>query len=333
MEHAGGTRGVTTLPQTHQRPVFEGPGELDLTVLVPAFNEAESLPELIDRIVEALDGVTSAYEILLIDDGSTDETTRVAEEVRTRCEQLRRVTFQRNYGKSAALAVGFQRARGNVVVTMDADLQDDPAEIGALLDKLDEGYDLVSGWKFDRKDPLIKTSTSKVFNAVTRMASGLDLHDFNCGLKAYRQEVARSLQVYGEMHRYLPVLAHVMGFRVGEISVRHEARRFGETKFGRNRFLNGMFDLMTVLFLTRQRTSPLHFFGRIALVFGVLGSLICAYFLVIWIGGAGLRVRPIMLMGVAFLLVAIQFVSLGLVAELLVASKDTTTHYRIRHED
>jgi hypothetical protein len=171
-----------------------------------------------------------------------------------------------------------------------------------------------------------------LFNLVTRWVSGLHLHDFNCGLKAYRREVTQALHVYGEMHRYLPVLAHVLGFRVSEIPVRHRARRHGETKFGRARFLNGLLDLMTVLFLTRQRTSPLHFFGRLGIVFGLAGTIICGYFLIIWIGGAGLRLRPIMLLGIAFLLMALQLMSLGLLAELLVASRDTTADYRIREE-
>jgi glycosyltransferase involved in cell wall biosynthesis len=306
---------------------------IGLTVLIPAFNEEESLSELVRWVVKELSPFGANFEILVIDDGSTDGTAAVLRALGEEHPPLRSLSFLRNYGKSAALAVGFREARGRYVVTMDADLQDDPAEILPLLSKLSEGFDLVSGWKQDRKDPFVKTSSSKVFNRVTRWASGLDLHDFNCGLKAYRQDVAKSLQVYGEMHRYLPVLAHVMGFRVTEIGVRHHPRRFGQSKFGRSRFLNGLFDLMTVLFLTRQRSSPLHFFGRVGLVFGVLGGIISLYFLSIWFGGAGLRLRPLMLLGIAFLLVGIQFVSLGLIAELFVASRDSTEHYRIREED
>jgi glycosyltransferase involved in cell wall biosynthesis len=312
---------------------FDGSGELDLTVLVPAFNEDESLPELVKQVVANAETVTGAFEVLIVDDGSTDATRQVARGLAQADSRVRLVSFLRNYGKSAALAVGFREARGSIVITMDADLQDDPAEIPHLLSKLAEGYDLVSGWKQNRQDPFIKTSTSKLFNFVTRVVSGLRLHDFNCGLKAYRREVTRTLHVYGEMHRYLPVLAHVQGFRVTEIPVRHAARRFGVTKFGSARFLNGLLDLLTVLFLTRQRTSPLHFFGRVGILFGIIGGVICGYFLVTWIGGAALRLRPIMLLGIALLLVAIQFVSLGLLAELLVASRDTTEHYRIRRDD
>lgn len=239
-----------------RRELFRAGAAVDVSVVVPAYNEAESLPELITRIEASLSPITERFEVLVINDGSTDASADVLEELGASRPWLIPIHFLRNYGKSPALAVGFDRARGNVVFTIDADLQDDPAEFGALLAKLAEGYDLVSGWKQDRKDPLIKTSTSKLFNAVTGAASGLHLHDFNCGLKSYRSTVTSSLQVYGEMHRYLPVLAHVMGFRVGEVPVRHHARQFGETKFGRSRFLNGLLDLLTVIFLSRQRSSP-----------------------------------------------------------------------------
>lgn len=319
--------------QALQRSLDQPGAELDLTVLVPAYDEAGSLAELVERVDAECAGITSRYEILVVDDGSTDGTSERLAELSQRFGALRRVIFLRNYGKSAALAAGFQRARGAAVITMDADLQDDPEEIPRLLEALAGGLDLVSGWKQERKDPFIKTSTSKLFNAVTRSLSGLALHDFNCGLKAYRREVAQSLRVYGELHRYLPVLAHVMGYRVGEIPVRHHARQHGVTKFGRSRFLNGLFDLMTVLFLTRQQSSPLHFFGRVALAFAAVGGAISLYFLITWIGGAALRIRPMMLLGVSLLLVAVQFISLGLLAELLVSSRAPVESYRIRHED
>jgi glycosyltransferase involved in cell wall biosynthesis len=313
--------------------LFEPGGEVDVSVVVPAYDEAESLPELIDRIDQSLSPITSKFEVLVIDDGSMDGTKQLLDELKATRPWLRGIHFLRNYGKSAALAVGFDRARGAVVFTIDADLQDDPAEFAAILSRLAGGYDLISGWKQDRKDPFIKTSTSKVFNAVTGMASGLRLHDFNCGLKGYRSSVTRSLQVYGEMHRYLPVLAHVMGFRVGEMPVRHHARQHGETKFGRSRFLNGLLDLFTVIFLSRQRSSPLHFFGRVGLAFGAVGSLILLYFLGVWLVEHALRIRPLMLVGVAFVLVGVQFVSLGLIAELFVATREDASRYRIRAED
>jgi glycosyltransferase involved in cell wall biosynthesis len=309
--------------------LFHGRAELDVSVLVPAYNEAESLPELAERLIAAMGSVTARFEILILDDGSTDATREVALQLAQRFPQLRVLSFRRNYGKSAALGVGFRRARGAVVVTIDADLQDEPGEIPLLIARLAEGFDLVSGWKQDRKDPFVKRSTSRLFNFVTGRACGLRLHDFNCGLKAYRRPVTQSLTVYGELHRFLPALAHLQGFRVTEMKVRHHARRFGQTKFGRTRFLNGMLDLMTVLFLARRGTSPLHFFGRVGLGFAAVGGLICAYFLFIWIGGAALRLRPLMLLAIALLLLAVQFISLGLVAELLVASRDTTTQYQL----
>jgi glycosyltransferase involved in cell wall biosynthesis len=312
--------------------LFSASDALDVSVVIPAFEEAESLPELLGRIDESLSRLTPRFEVLVVDDGSRDDTRAVLQELRQTRSWLVPVHFLRNYGKSAALAVGFDRARGSVVFTIDADLQDDPAEFEPLLLKLAEGYDLVSGWKQDRKDPFIKTSTSRLFNAVTGIASGLRLHDFNCGLKVYRRPVTKSLQVYGEMHRYLPVLAHVMGFRVGELPVRHHARQFGETKFGRSRFLNGLLDLFTVIFLSRQRSSPLHFFGRVGLAFGAVGSAILLYFLGVWLVEHALRIRPLLLFGVALVLVGVQFVSLGLIAELFVATREDPSRYQIRDE-
>jgi len=315
------------------RRALAEPGDLDLTVLIPAFNEEGSLPELIAQVAAVVEKITSSWELLVVDDGSSDETRAVVQAQSQRVPQLSLISFRRNYGKSAALSVGFRRSRGSVIITMDADLQDDPDEIPRMLATLAEGWDLVSGWKQNRQDPFIKTSTSKLFNFVTRRVSGLKLHDFNCGFKAYRREAALSLNVYGELHRYLPVMAHVNGFRVTECPVRHHARRHGVTKFGRERFLNGIFDLLTIVFLSRRRTSPLHFFGRVGMLSLIVGSLICLYFLVVWLRGQGLHLRPLMLLGIAFLLVAMQFLSLGLLAELLVASRDESANYQIATED
>ena len=288
-----------------------------LSIVIPVLNEAESLPELTRRISEALQGEPYTYEALFIDDGSSDTTGEVLERLHQGDPRVRAIRFRRNYGKSAALAVAFREARGQRIVTMDGDLQDEPREVPRLLRKLDEGYDLVSGWKRVRHDPWTKTAPSRFFNRVTSMMSGLKLHDFNCGLKAYRSEVAQSLDVYGELHRYLPVLAHFGGFRVTEIPVEHHPRVHGRSKFGAARFINGFLDLLTVLFVSTSRRSPLHLFGRVALIFFVLGFLMLAWVVAPWLFGAPIRVRPLLLFAVGFEIVAIQFVSLGLLGELI----------------
>lgn len=303
---------------------------LRLTVLIPAYNEAESLPELHKGIRAELDKLSGGTEILVIDDGSTDDTPGVVRNLAATDSSLRLVSFRRNYGKSAALAVGFAEARGEVIITMDADLQDDPAEIPRLLARLDEGFDVVSGWKQNRQDPIMKTVPSKLFNAVTSAACGLRLHDFNCGLKAWRREAARSLEVYGELHRYLPALSHLQGFRVTELPVRHHARRYGTTKFGSNRFINGFLDLLAVMFLHGGSRSPLHVFGRVGLLFGTVGGLILAYFGVIWITGQWLKVRPLLLFGVGLVILATQFISLGLLGEMIARGQQQDRTYAIR---
>ncbi|MFH1843868.1 MAG: glycosyltransferase family 2 protein [bacterium] len=303
----------------------------DISIVIPAFNEQESIPELLARIHEVLTEMGRTYEVLVIDDGSSDGTFDKVVELAAGRPEIHGISFSRNYGKAAALAAGFTAAGGRLVITMDADLQDDPVEIPRLVAKIeDEGYDLVSGWKQNRQDSFIKNQTSKLFNGVTSLMSGLRLHDFNCGLKAYRSEVIKTLRLYGEMHRYTPALAHLEGFRVGELKVRHHARRFGVTKYGPARFLNGFLDLLTVLFLNSRSTSPLHFFGRIGLFFLLAGSIIDGYFLVQWIAGHGLHIRPLLLLGVTLILLAVQFVSLGLMAELIVAGRHPEMEYRVR---
>ena len=302
-----------------------------LSVVIPAFNEAESLPELIERIhVAAAD--LAPYEILVVDDGSSDGTVNLLERLSEKDPRLGFVSFGRNYGKSAALATAFDRVRGEVIVTMDADLQDDPAEIPALVAKLDEGWDLVSGWKRERKDPISKTVPSRVWNSVMRRATGLKLHDINCGLKGYRREVVKSLRVYGELHRFLPALAHWEGFRVTEIPVRHHERRFGQSKFGGRRFLNGIFDLMTVVFVARRSAAPLHTFGRIGFVFFAVGALISGYFMLVWIITQALHVRPLLVLGLFLLMMAIQLWSVGLLGELMIHLRAREESYRIKAE-
>jgi glycosyltransferase involved in cell wall biosynthesis len=303
---------------------------MDLSVLVPVYNEEESLPELYEALESVMKKLGVEYEYIFVDDGSVDGSLGVLRELHRGSARVKVISFRRNYGKSAALAVGFKEASGRRVVTIDADLQDDPAEIPNLLKKLDEGVDLVSGWKLSRQDPLTKTLPSKLFNAVTSMASGLRLHDFNCGLKAYRAEVVRSISVYGELHRFIPVLAGWEGYRVDEIRVRHFKRKYGKSKYGSRRLLNGLFDLMTVMFVKRRALSPLHFFGRIAIVLFLIGLAPQIYFLLSWLGGAGLRVRPIMLAGFVMIIVSLQIASMGLLAELISAKNARDPEYALK---
>jgi glycosyltransferase involved in cell wall biosynthesis len=300
-----------------------------LSIVIPVLNEADSLPELVSRVREALAGEGYDYEVLFVDDGSTDATGEVLHRLHAEDPRVRAIRFRRNYGKSGALAVAFREARGARVVTMDGDLQDEPREVPKLLRKLEEGYDLVSGWKKVRHDPWTKTVPSRLYNLVTSMMSGIRLHDFNCGLKAYRCDVTQTLDVYGEMHRYLPVLAHFNGFRVTEMVVEHHARRHGQSKFGMARFFNGPLDLLTVLFVASNRRSPLHMFGRVAMVFFGIGSLMLAYVVARWLTGDPIRVRPLLLFGVGFEIVAIQFVSLGLLGELI-ARHRSPDEYSVR---
>ena len=273
------------------------------------------------------------YEVIFVDDGSTDKSFQILRQIHRDNPRMKVVRFRRNYGKSAGLAIGFERARGKYVFTMDADLQDDPNELPALLAKLREGYDLVSGWKKKRYDPIQKTLPSKLFNAVTSWASGIKLHDFNCGLKGYRQEVVKSLNVYGEMHRYLPALAHWQGFRVTEIPVQHHPRIHGVSKFGASRFVKGFLDLLTVLFTTRYVKRPLHLFGTLGSICVFLGIALNLYLTIEWfLGETFLSNRPLTLLGILLIIVGVQSFSIGLLGELIAKGSQRTEEYLIREE-
>ena len=287
-----------------------------VSMVIPAYNEEQSLEELYDRLKAVLDRIASRYEMIFIDDGSTDRSLEILHSLRERDRAVKIIAFQRNYGKSAALSEGFKAADCNYVVTIDADLQDNPDEIPEMIEMLEEGADLVSGWKVNRQDPLSKTLPSRIFNLVTSAVSKVKLHDFNCGLKAYRRDVVKNISVYGELHRFIPVLAAWEGFKIAEKKVTHFERKFGRSKYGTRRFLNGFFDLMTVMFITRRSSSPLHFFGRVAFLFFLIGGLINLYFLIKWLAGGGLHVRPIMVGGMIMIVIAIQIASFGLFAEL-----------------
>jgi glycosyltransferase involved in cell wall biosynthesis len=302
-----------------------------ISIVVPLYNEEGSLRELFEKLEEVMRSLGDNYEYIFVDDGSTDGSMAILTELFDKSDHVKVISFRRNYGKSAALNVAFKEARGDYVITMDADLQDDPAEIPALLESINQGNDLVSGWKRDRKDPWTKTVPSKFFNFVTSRMSGLKLHDFNCGLKAYRAEVVKTVAVYGELHRFIPMLAGWEGFEVTEIPVKHFERKYGQSKYGGKRFLNGFFDLVTVMFITRRALSPLHFFGRIAVILFAIGVAPQIVFLIQWIGGAGLHVRPIMLAGFVLIIVALQIGSIGLLAEMLSARSSQDSYYAYRN--
>jgi glycosyltransferase involved in cell wall biosynthesis len=304
-----------------------------ISVVIPCYNEQESLPELFDKLEATMREMKCDYDYIFVDDGSTDRTVAVLRGLRARSERVSVISFRRNQGKSAALNAGFRVAEGDYVVTIDADLQDDPAEIPALLRRIEAGADLVSGWKTNRQDPLSKTLPSRIFNKVTAIATGLKLHDFNCGLKMYRRDVTEAINVYGELHRFIPALAAWEGFRVDEVPVKHYKRKYGYSKYGARRFLNGFFDLITTMFVTRRALNPLHFFGRIAVVLFLLGIAPQLVFLVEWIMGKGLHVRPIMLLGFVLVIVAMQILSIGLLAELITARGARDTVYTFKEYD
>lgn len=305
----------------------------EVSVVIPAYNESESLPDLCTAIDEVLEEhFTGNYEIILIDDGSDDDTQNVIANLRQKISQIRYAQFRRNYGKAAALMEGFKRAEGKYVITMDADLQDDPREIPELIELLQSGYDLVSGWKKERKDPLSKKIPSRLFNAVTRWTTGIPIHDFNCGLKAYRKEVVKNVSIHGELHRYIPVIAHFLGYKVTEKVVRHHPRLHGKTKYGIARFFRGFFDFITVLFLSRYTKRPMHFFGMGGLILTTVGVIINVYLAIYWLTGGRLSNRPLLFLGVLLVIVGVQLFSIGLLGEMLAYSNRDRDKPQIRSE-
>ena len=303
---------------------------LGISVVIPVFDEAGSLAELHAELQRALDALGRSWEILYLDDGSRDGSDRTIAALAQQEPRVRGLSFRRNFGKSAALAVGCKLARGEWVATMDADLQDDPAELPRLAAALEGGLDLVSGWKQDRQDPISKTVPSRLFNSVTGMVAGIRLHDFNCGFKLYRREVVEAIEVYGELHRFLPALAHWRGFRVGEVPVRHRARKFGRSKFGASRFVNGFLDLLSAAFLSTSALKPLHLFGRVGLLFLAVGVGLGLWFVAQWIGGDPIRVRPLMLFGAGLVLLGIQLILMGLLGEMIARLHAPRADYPVR---
>ncbi len=284
--------------------------------MIPIYNEAECIATTHAETEAALRGIP--HEIVYVDDGSTDETGAILEGISENSPNMCLVRFRRNFGKSAALGAGFARSRYGTVATMDADLQDDPQEIPRLVNKLfEDDLDLVSGWKKTRRDPVEKRIPSRLFNRTTQILTGVRLNDFNCGLKVYRREVTQEITLYGELHRYIPVLAHYRGFRVGEEAVNHRERGGGNSKFGLERYIRGMFDLVSIVFLGIYQRRPLHLFGGIGMGFASIGFVICAYLSALWFAGYGIGDRPLLILGALLIIVGVQSVSFGLIAELI----------------
>ncbi|SMO47420.1 glycosyltransferase family 2 protein [Solitalea koreensis] len=313
----------------------------DISIVVPSYNEDESLPELEAWIARVMQENNFSYEVLFIDDGSTDRTWKVIEELEAKNENVRGVKFRRNYGKSAALNVGFEAAQGRVVITMDADLQDSPDEIPGLYNKIvKEGYDLVSGWKKKRYDPITKTIPTKFFNAATRRMSGIQLNDFNCGLKAYRSDVVKSIEVYGEMHRYVPVIAKWAGFKkIGEQVVEHRARQYGTTKFGMSRFMNGFLDLLSIFFVGKFSKRPMHFFGAMGVLSFMIGFVMTLWLLIDKLVAIArhetyrdVTNNPLFYISLIAIVIGFQLFLTGFLAELIARNSPERNVYQIEKE-
>ena len=312
---------------------------MDLSVVIPLFNEEESLEKLADWIEEVLKNHHFSYEILFVDDGSKDGSWQVLKNLCQKSKHIKAIRFRRNFGKSAALNEAFRLVQGDVVATMDADLQDSPEELPELYDMIKkEDYDLVSGWKKKRKDPVSKTIPTKLFNAVTRKVSGIELHDFNCGLKAYRLEVVQNIEVYGEMHRYIPVIAKWAGFtKIGEKQVRHQERKHGTSKFGTERFINGFLDLMSIYFTTQFGKKPMHFFGALGTLSFFIGSVVTLWIIgdkiyQVYFGIVSRDVtdQPLFYLAITAVIIGVQLFLAGFLGELISRNSPERNKYQIR---
>lgn len=301
-----------------------------VSVVIPLFNEEESLRPLYFEVKKSLKALTCEHEIVFADDGSTDKSLIIIKDLARMDNRVKYISFRKNYGKAAALQVAFKTVTGDAVITMDADLQDDPSEIANLLKKLEEGYDLVSGWKKKRFDPIIKKYTSRFFNYITRLMSGIKIHDFNCGIKAYRKEVVQNINIYGELHRYIPVLAEWQGFRISELVVKHNPRRYGKTKYGISRFFKGFVDLITAIFTTRFINRPMHFFGFVGSLAFFVGLLVNGFLTYEWFLGKPLSNRPLLFLGILLIIVGVQFFAIGLIGEMIVHNSQNEKDYIVK---
>jgi len=294
----------------------------DISIIIPLFNEEANIEQLYAQLKVVLKSFNEEYELIFVDDGSTDNSFSILEDFHNKDKTVKVIQFRRNFGKSAALSAGFRYAKGKVVITVDADLQDDPQEIPNFIKKLDEGYDIISGWRFKRKDPFSKTFPSKLFNYLTSILTGIKIHDFNCGFKACKKEVIEDINIYGELHRYIPVLAHWHGYRVGEIKVKHHPRGGGKSKYGLERLFRGFTDLLTVMFLTKYAKKPLHLFGAVGVLLFLIGLIINIYLLIIKLLGEGIGDRPLLLLGVLLMVVGFQIISTGLIGEMIAGTRN-----------
>lgn len=292
-------------------------GKIDLSFVIPLKDEEGTLEELYEGILKNVPSNLS-FEIIFIDDGSSDNSYEILKGIHERDKKVKIIRFRRNFGKSSALFAGFNRVKGDIIITMDADLQDDPKEIPKFIEKIKEGYDLVSGWKKKRKDPITKTLPSKIFNKLASILTGVKIHDFNCGYKAYRREVVENLEIYGELYRYIPALVNSKGFKITEIPVEHHERKYGRSKYGWERISKGFLDLITVIFLTRFLKRPMHLFGGVGILFLMAGFIInLSLVLYKLFTGALIGTRPLLTFGVLFMIMGVQFLSIGLIGEML----------------
>ncbi len=300
------------------------------SVVVPLYNEEESLTELHRRLTLVLPSLADRFEIIFVDDGSTDNSFAVLKTIHAQDDRVKVIRFRKNFGKAPALSAGFKAAQGEIIITLDADLQDLPEEIPALVQKVETGYDLVSGWKLKRKDPMLRKVASRLFNFVTSFYTGVKLHDFNCGLKCYRREVIDEIDLYGELHRYIPAIANWKGFKVGEVQVDHHPRMHGKSKFGSERYLRGLFDLLTVIMLTKYPEKPLHFFGLLGTILSFAGLAINIYLGILRLTGQWIGNRPMLLLGILLLILGVQFIFFGLMGELIVFSSQKETSHTVK---
>jgi glycosyltransferase involved in cell wall biosynthesis len=310
--------------------------ERKLSILIPVYNEEGSLPSLYEALLKGIDNCAELgvkdFDIWFVSDGSTDGSEPIIKELIQRDSHVNLIALRKNFGKATALQVGFRHCTGDIIVTMDADLQDDPSEIRDMIEKIDAGFDMVSGWKVNRQDPLEKRLPSKLFNKTTSALSGVKLHDFNCGFKAYRREVVESIDLYGELHRYIPVLANRKGFRIAEIPVTNNKRQFGKSKYGIERYLRGLFDSLTTSFLSKYYEKPMHFFGRVGLFLLLVGIILCVILTIEWFAGYSIGGRPLLILGILCIILGVQSISTGFIGDILVdatfRSKYSESHVR-----